>query len=98
MSTGTLPGAVVVHRLPQQVLIDRAKNLVSEIERADFLAAHIVNINRCHMLPVFGPTTNDRRPTNALTPSSLPASRLSTDQPSLRPRIRGALVAASLTL
>ena len=47
--SGALPGAVVLHRFPEQVFVHRAENLIGEIERADLLAAQIVNINRCHM-------------------------------------------------
>src|SRR5271157_644193 len=48
MRPGALPGAVMLHRFPEQVFIDRAKDFVSEIERPDLLTAQIVNINRCH--------------------------------------------------
>src|SRR5208283_5290322 len=44
-----LPGAVVLHRLPKQVFVDRAENLIGEIEGSDFLPAQIVNVNRCHI-------------------------------------------------
>src|SRR5579871_4864002 len=68
--SGALAGAVMFHRLPEQVFIDRPKNLVREVERADLFAAQIVNINRCHSS---SPAT--------LTLSSPRASPPSTDQP-----------------
>jgi hypothetical protein len=49
MGPSALPGAVMLDRFPEQVFVDRAKNFVSEIERADFFAAQIVNVNRCHV-------------------------------------------------
>src|SRR5579863_4247440 len=49
MGSGMLPGAIVLHRFPEQVFVDRAKNFVGEIERPDLLAAQIVYVNRCHM-------------------------------------------------
>ena len=45
-----LPGAVVLHRLPEQIFVDRTENLIGQIERSDLFAAQIVNINRCHIL------------------------------------------------
>src|SRR5579862_229197 len=47
--SGALPGAVVFHRFPEQIFIDRAEDLIGEIECPDLLAAQIVNINRCHV-------------------------------------------------
>ena len=36
--SGALAGAVVLHRLPEQVFVDRAENLVGQVERSDLLA------------------------------------------------------------
>src|SRR5579863_4521654 len=47
--SGALPGAVVLHRFPEQVFVDRAEDLIGEIECPYLLAAQIVNINRCHI-------------------------------------------------
>src|SRR5215471_13569132 len=47
--SGALRGAVVLHRLPEQIFIHRAEDLIGEIECPDFLAAQILNINRCHI-------------------------------------------------
>ena len=63
---GTLRGAVMLHRFPQQVFVDRAENLFGEIERADLLPAQIMNIDSCHMSLPYSQsrswlTTEDRR-------------------------------------
>src|SRR5579862_1910744 len=50
MRARPLPSAVVPHRFPQQVFVDRAENLIGEIQRADLGAAQVVNINGCHCL------------------------------------------------
>ena len=47
---GTLPGAVVLHRFPEQILVDCAENFIGQLEGAYFLAAQIHYINRCHIL------------------------------------------------
>src|SRR5579859_6854670 len=57
--SSALPGAVVFHRLPEQIFIDRAEDLIGEIECPNLLAAQIVNINRCH---VFAFLTTGHRP------------------------------------
>src|ERR1017187_3786259 len=44
-----LPGAVMLHRFPEQVFVDRTENFVGEIEGPDLGAAQIVNINSCHI-------------------------------------------------
>src|SRR5581483_3970755 len=46
---GALPGAVVFHRFPEQVFVDRAEDLVGQIEGSDLFTAQIVYINRCHI-------------------------------------------------
>src|SRR5258708_3539572 len=48
--TGTLPGAVMLHRFPKQVFVHRAENLVGEIERSNLRAAQIMYLYRCHNL------------------------------------------------
>ena len=50
--SGALPGAVMLHRFPEQIFVDRAEDLIGEIDRPDLLAAQIVNINRCHIFLV----------------------------------------------
>jgi len=35
MRSAVLPGAVMLHRLPEQIFIHRAENLIGEIERTD---------------------------------------------------------------
>ncbi len=45
-----LGGAIMFYRLPQQVLVHRAKNLVSQFQAANFGSAQIVNVNACHDL------------------------------------------------
>ena len=47
--TGALPGAVMLHRFPEQILVDRAENFVGQVERPNLLAAQIVNIDSRHM-------------------------------------------------
>ena len=49
VSAGALRGAVMLHRFPQQVFVDRAENFIGEIKRADLLSAQIMNIDSCHM-------------------------------------------------
>src|SRR2546426_2405358 len=49
MRPRALPGAIVVHRLPEQVFIDRAENLVGKIQRANFLPAQIVYVDSRHI-------------------------------------------------
>ncbi len=44
--SGALSGAVVLHRFPEQVLVDRAEYFLGQLEGADFLAAQIYYINR----------------------------------------------------
>jgi hypothetical protein len=48
VSTGALPSAVVFHRFPEQVLVDRAEHLVGQLEGAYLFAIQIHYINRCH--------------------------------------------------
>jgi hypothetical protein len=38
MRSGALPGAVMLYRLPEQIFVDRAKNFVGQLERANFFA------------------------------------------------------------
>src|SRR6478735_9066339 len=45
-----LPGAVVFHRLPEQIFIHRAEDLIGEIECPHLLAAQTMNIDGCHCL------------------------------------------------
>src|SRR6478672_6404077 len=45
-----LPGAIMLYRFPQQILVDRAKDLVGEFQRANFFTAQIVNVDRCHFV------------------------------------------------
>src|SRR5258708_15700305 len=97
--SGALPGAVVLHRFPEQILVDRAKNLVGQVECAHLRAAQIVYVDSCHIAFVFvlgWPTITDQQPTTAPTLSSPLASLPSTDRPSPSPRIHGAHVAPSL--
>src|SRR6202035_3535383 len=47
--SGALRGAIMLHRFPEQIFVDRAENFVGEIERPNFLAAQIVYVNRCHI-------------------------------------------------
>src|SRR5277367_6708507 len=82
VSAGALRGAVVFHRFPQQVFVDRAENFIGEIKRPDLLPAQIMNIDSCHMSSVLRwPTTEDRRPTTVFMLSSPLASPPSTDAP-----------------
>src|SRR4029077_1955608 len=69
VSAGTLRGAVVPHRLPQQVLVDRAEHLIGEVKRPDLLPAQTINIDSCHMSSVnLGwPTSTSQRPTPVLS-------------------------------
>src|SRR5581483_10403875 len=39
MRAGALPGAVMFHRLPQQVLVDRAEHFLGELEGTHLFAA-----------------------------------------------------------
>ena len=83
MSTGTLRGAILLDRLPQQILVDRAEYFVRKLEGPNFGAAQIVNINSCHLrflISLFWP--------RAWQPSM--------DQPSRLRQIRGALAEVSL--
>ena len=89
---GALRGAVMFHRFPQQIFVDRAENLVGQVERPDLLAAQIVYIDRRHICSRSGGRI---RPHCLLTPSSPPSSPPSTDPPSPNPQIRAVLVAAS---
>src|SRR5271165_432661 len=97
VGTGTLPGAVVLHRFPEQILVYRAEHFISEFEGAYLLATQIHNVNRRHSLFRIGSirsrsisSTESRIPAadsdarnNAVTcSSSLPgASKPSTDPP-----------------
>src|SRR4051812_6266849 len=58
--SSALSGAVVLHRFPEQIFIHRAEDLIGEIECPDFLAAQIVNINRCHIFLVWRRTRSVR--------------------------------------
>jgi hypothetical protein len=49
VSAGTLRGAVMLDRFPQKVFVDRAKNFIGEIERANLLPAQVVNVDSCHI-------------------------------------------------
>ena len=40
----------MLHRFPQQVFVDCAENLIGQLQRADFFAAQIYYVNRCHNL------------------------------------------------
>src|SRR5437764_719620 len=48
VGTRALSCAVMRDRLPDQVFIDRAEDLVCQLEAADFLALQIYNVNLCH--------------------------------------------------
>src|SRR5690349_6515653 len=76
VSAGAVGGAVVLHRFPQQVFIDRAEDLIGQVKRADLLPAQIMNVDSCHMSSVnLGwPTTASQRPTTVLKLSSPPSS------------------------
>src|ERR1700719_965786 len=50
VSSGPMGSAIMFHRLPQQVLVHRAEDLVSQFEAADLGSAQIVNVNACHEL------------------------------------------------
>src|SRR5262249_44945031 len=52
MCAGPLRGAVMFHRFPQQVLVDRAEDFVFELQRSDFFALQINNVNLRHSLLV----------------------------------------------
>src|SRR5208337_1532883 len=92
VGAGTLPGAVVLHRFPQHVLVYCAEYFISELEGADPPATEIHNINRSHSLfrigstrshSISGTASRIRRPQNAAICSSSPpgASKPSTDPP-----------------
>ena len=51
--SGVLPGAVMLHRFPEQIFVDRAEDLVGQIERPDLFAAQIVYVYRCHIFSCF---------------------------------------------
>jgi hypothetical protein len=53
-------GAVMFHRFPEQVFVDRAENFVGEIQCPDLLAAQIVYVDSCHMLFVSWVLANKR--------------------------------------
>src|SRR6185369_3171305 len=49
---GALPprGELRLHDLVEELLLDlRREHVVGEIERADLLALHVVNVERCHL-------------------------------------------------
>src|ERR1035437_1941307 len=48
VGTGTLSGAIVPHRFPQQVLVHRAKNFIGQFQGTYLFAAEIHYINRRH--------------------------------------------------
>src|ERR1035437_3982821 len=52
--TGALRGAVMLHRFPEQIFVDRAENFVGEIQRPNLLAAQIVYVYRCHIASSVG--------------------------------------------
>jgi hypothetical protein len=41
MGSGTLPGAVMLHRFPEQVFVDRAENFIGQLKRAYLFATEI---------------------------------------------------------
>ena len=45
----TSGGAIVLHRLPEQIFVDRAKHLVGQFERPSFRSAQVVYIDSCHI-------------------------------------------------
>src|SRR5580693_2759028 len=49
MRAAVLPGAVMFHRLPKQIFIHGAENLIGKVKGPDLLTAQIVNINSCHI-------------------------------------------------
>src|SRR5580698_8871227 len=49
MRAAVLPGAVVLHRLPDQIFIHRTENLIGKIESSDLLTAQIMYVNSCHV-------------------------------------------------
>jgi len=52
---GPLRGAVMLHRLPQQIFIHAAENLFSQLQRANLLAVQIEYVNLCHRKSAFSP-------------------------------------------
>src|SRR5580658_9356802 len=48
-----LPGAVMFHRLPKQILINGAENFIGKVKGPDLLAAQIVNIDSSHCFYAF---------------------------------------------
>src|SRR5271166_1951033 len=66
VSAAVLPGAVVLHRLPEQIFVDRAENFVGEVEGPDLLAAQIVDVNRCHIASRYSILSFLRRPLRCL--------------------------------
>src|SRR5260370_11828793 len=48
VSAGTQRGTIMLHRLPQQVFIDPAKDFIGQLQRADFSSLQIQNIYLLH--------------------------------------------------
>src|ERR1700740_678991 len=100
-----LPSAVVLHRLPEQVLVHRAKHLIGEIHRADLGAVQVVDIDSCHcslsIATSYWQLASSDLPLATWYPvpgsslSSLLSSLPSRDRPSPPLRIRTALAVAS---
>src|SRR5215469_4397470 len=72
VGAGALPGAVMLHRLPQQVFMDGAKNLVRQLQRAYRLAAQIVNVDSSHIGFLLAGGARAPRPRSTI-PSLLPS-------------------------
>src|SRR6266446_2557933 len=85
MRARTRGGAIVCDRLPEQVFVDRAENLLGQFHRPSLGSAQIVNINSCHISLVWLVWRGRPRPRLLTLPLPLTLPLTSTYPTSLTP-------------